>query len=445
MEQNTKAKKDSFSGEFGFILACIGSAVGLGNLWRFPVLISQFGGLTFFIPYTIFVVLVVYTGVISEYAMGRMTGKGPIGTFGETCKARGLEKTARRVGVIPVLTSLGLATGYAVIMGWVLYYLWLSITGQLMAYGQDIEALKANFNLAMGPGGCSLWIAIAGILCIVIMSTGVTEGIERCNRILLPALFGFLLVLSIYIAFLPGASEGYKYVFAWHPQELLNPRVWIYAFGQAFFSLSVFGSIGIIFGSYLPKGDNIPRSATFVGLFDMISALLATLVIIPAMATTGSQLSNGGPGLMFIYLAQVFNSMPGGAVVESLFYFCVAAAGITSMISVYEPFIALVKKKGNMTRDLAAAVVIACSCGAVIFFQHRAVTILDWLSNYAAPLSALLAAICFFWMLPKDKALKEVNDGALRKFGDGFYFTGRYVYCFLTLAALVLCIMLGGI
>ncbi len=443
--QQSAAPKQTFSGGVGFILACIGSAVGLGNIWRFPVLISQFGGLTFLIPYIIFVVLITYTGVIEEYALGRASGKGPIGAFGWACRERGCEKTARAIGILPILGSFGLGVGYSVVLGWVLYYCYQAVTGHLLSYNNNLPGLEAMFGNIACAGGCNWGIIAASVLCLLIMGAGVAGGIERANRILLPSLALLFIVLIGYIAFIPGAKDGFRYIFTLEPQHLLNPKVWIFAFGQAFFSLSVTGNIGIIFGSYLPKNEDIPRSAFFVALFDTLAALLATLMIIPAMATTGAQISSGGPGLMFIYLVDVFNRMPGGWLVQMMFFIGVSSAGITTLITIYEPSVALANKKLGISRWLTTVLVLALGCAVAVSIQSVTSEWMDILSIYICPMGALLAAMSFFWMQDKDKAIAAVNEGSSHPVGDAFHWIGKYIYCVATVIVLVAGVILGGI
>lgn len=446
MDSNQSApKKEAFSSGVGFVLACIGSAVGLGNIWRFPVMISQFGGLTFLIPYLVFVALIAYTGVIGEYSLGRASGKGPIGAIGWGFKYRGMEKLGRFLGCVPVLASYGLAIGYSVIMGWVLYYIYLSATWQIAALGNDVKALEATFGGIACAHGCDVAIVVATVVCLLILGFGVASGIERANRILLPSLAVLFVVLGTYICFLPGASDGYKYIFALDVTKMFSPRLLIFAFGQAFFSLSVAGNVGIIFGSYLSKSEDIPKSSWLVAIFDTIAALLATFVIIPAIGITGTKLSVGGPGLMFIYLQAVFNGIPGGAIVETLFFISVASAGVTTLITIYEPSIALLKKKLKVNRWTAATLILSVGCFVAILCQDIVSPWMDVISIYCCPLGALLAAIAFFWMLGKDESLNAVNEGAAHPVGEIFHAMGKFVYCLAAFFVIVAGALLGGI
>ena len=174
---------------------------------------------------------------------------------------------------------------------------------------------------------------------------------------MMPLLFGLFVVLGIYIAFLPGASDGYKYIFTLNLKGLLNWQVWLFAFGQAFFSLSVAGNGSVIYGSYLPKNEDLPFSARNVALFDTIAALLAMIVILPAMSAGGMEPSSGGPGLMFVYLVNVFNGMPGGRIVGMVFFICVLFAGVSSIVNLYEAPVAFLQEKLHLKRITSVAVI----------------------------------------------------------------------------------------
>ena len=181
--------------------------------------------------------------------------------------------------------------------------------------------------------GNSIWQIIGLVVSLIIMAMGVAGGIEKANKVMMPTLFLLFIALGIYISFLPGASDGYKYILTLRPAGLLDPQVWIFSFGQAFFSLSVAGNGSVIYGSYLSKDEDIPSSARNVALFDTIAALLAAFVILPSMAAGGVEPSAGGPGLMFVYLVNVFNGMPGGRIVGMVFFICVLFAGVSSIVN----------------------------------------------------------------------------------------------------------------
>ena len=270
------SKRDGFRSRGGFIIACIGSAVGMGNIWRFPTLVSKWGGMTFLLPYFLFVILIGSTGVIGEFALGRAAGAGPVDAFGMCTETRwGKRRPGELVGYIPVLGSLALAIGYTCVMGWIFKYTFLAFDGGLSATGQDMDGIVATFNATASAWGANVWVVVAVAVSFVIMSFGIAGGIEKANKIMMPILFLLFVGLGIYVGTLPGASDGYRYIFTIKPAGLLDPYVWIYAFGQAFFSLSVAGNGSVIYGSYLSKSECIPSSARNVALFDTIAALLA--------------------------------------------------------------------------------------------------------------------------------------------------------------------------
>mgnify|MGYP001649699393 CR=1 FL=1 len=305
LEDDTMSKqteRDAFRSRWGFILACIGSAVGMGNIWRFPYLVSAWGGMTFLLPYFLFVLLIGSTGIIGEMALGRSTRSGPIGAFGQAAALRGRRSTGEAVGYIPVLGSLALAIGYSCVVGWIFRYFALALDGGLFAMGQDMNVIVDRFNGTACGWGNNFWLVIALAVNFAIMAFGVGGGIERANKVMMPVLFFLFAGLGVYIATLPGAGDGYRYIFTLDPVGLADPKLWIYAFGQAFFSLSVAGNGTVIYGSYFSDDESIPSAARNVALFDTLAALLAALVIIPAMAAGGADLSDGGPGLMFIFL-----------------------------------------------------------------------------------------------------------------------------------------------
>ena len=279
----------------------------------------------------------------------------------------------------------------------------------------------------------------------VMMGLGVAGGIERTNKIMMPLLFVLFLGLGIYIFTLPGAKDGYRYIFAIDPRGLADIRVWIYAFGQAFFSLSIAGNGTVIYGSYLSDSEDLVKSARNVAVFDTLAALLAAFVIIPCMAADGAELSAGGPGLMFIYLLNVFHGMPGGKIVGMIFYVCVLFAGMSSLVNLFEAPVATLQERLGLGRVPAVAIIAAIGGGAALLIQGILSGWMDAVSIYICPLGAMLAAVFFFWVAGKEFALEAVNRGRDKKIGGWFYPLGKYVLVALALLALIAGAMLGGI
>ena len=434
-------KRDSFSSRWGFVLSCIGSAVGMGNIWMFPTRVSSFGGGAFLIAYLFFVVLIGSTGVIGEMAFGRAMGSGPVDAFGKACKNAAVGKA---LGVIPTLGSFAMAIGYTVVIGWILKYTIGAFTGTTL-FPETVDGFALFFNSTASSFGNNLWQIAALIIALVILIFGIGKGIEKANKIMMPVFFLLFAGIGVYLAFQPGAADGYKYIFSVDVNALKNWKTWIYALGQAFFSLSVAGNGTLIYGSYLCEKEDIPKSARNVAFFDTVAAMLAALVIIPAMATTGSQLNSGGPGLMFIFLPNLFKNMPGGNTICAVFFIAVLFAGLTSLINLYETSIASVQEKFRLKRSLSCLIV--CGSGLVIslFIQGIVSGWMDVLSIYICPLGAGLAGIMFFWVLGKKLVEAQVNKGRLKPVGKWFFPVGKYIFCPVCFVVLIVGAIMGGI
>ena len=437
-------KRDSFNNKWGFILACIGSAVGMGNIWMFPTRVSMYGGGSYLIPYFIFVALIGFTGVIGEMSFGRATKSGPVDAFGYACGTKNKRKLGEVIGFIPVLGALAMAIGYTVVMGWILKYMIGAFTGKTLAPA-DTEGFAASFGSMASAFGNNVWQIVALVIGIIILMFGVGRGIEKANKIMMPVFFILFAVLGIYVAFQPGAIEGYKYIFRVDPKAFADPKTWIFALGQAFFSLSVAGNGTLIYGSYLSDNEDIPAAAGRVALFDTIAAMLAALVIIPAMATTGAQLNQGGPGLMFIFLPELFKSMPGGYIVAIIFFVAVFMAGLSSLINLYEAPIATIQEKLHLGRKASCAIIAAIALIVSICIQGIVSGWMDILSIYICPLGAGLAGIMFFWICGKKYVETQVNTGRDKKLTDKFYPICKYIFCPTCFLVLILGIVLGGI
>ncbi len=437
-------KRDSFNNKWGFILSCIGSAVGMGNIWMFPTRVSMYGGGAYLLAYFIFVVLIGFTGVIGEMSFGRATRSGPVDAFGQACATKNKRMLGELLGYIPMLGALAMAIGYTVVMGWILKYMVGTFTGATLA-PTDMDGFGAAFGGMASAFGNNLWQILALAIGMFILIFGVGRGIEKANRIMMPIFFILFAILGVYVAFQSGASDGYRYIFHIDPRALADPQTWIFALGQAFFSLSVAGNGTLIYGSYLPDTEDIPAAAGRVAFFDTLAAMLAALVIIPAMATTGAQLDQGGPGLMFIYLPALFKSMPGGTFIAIIFFVAVFFAGLTSLINLYEAPIATLQEKLNLSRGASCGIIAVFALVVSICIQGIVSGWMDILSIYICPLGAGLAGIMFFWVFGKDFVEKHVNTGRAKKFTSAFLPVCKYIYCPVCVLVLILGIVLGGI
>ena len=417
----------------------------MGNIWMFPARVSKYGGGTFLLPYFLFVIMIGLSGVIGEMAFGRAARSGPIGAFGQAMASRGKgRRLGEAIGYIPVLGSLALAIGYSVIVGWILRYSAGSLTGTTLAPG-DVDGFTLAFSSMAGAFGNNFWQTVGLVITFIIMVLGISGGIEKINKIIMPLFFLLFLGLAVYMAFQPSAADGYRYIFRIDLKGLADPMTWVFALGQAFFSLSLAGNGTLIYGSYLDDREDVTNAAWKVALFDTLAALLAALVIIPAMATAGSGLDEGGPGLIFIYLPNLFKSMPGSRVLVIVFFTAVLFAGISSLINLFEAPIAALQQQFKLSRRTSVSVITAAALAIGLCIQGIVSGWMDYVSIYICPLGAGLAGIMFFWVFGSDYAKKEVEKGRLRPIGPWFSFMTSYLFCGLTAAVFVLGIVFGGI
>ena len=445
MQKNKKKDREVFGTRLGFVVACIGSAVGMGNIWMFPYRTGALGGAAFLIPYFIFVILLGFTGVIGEMAFGRSMETGPLGAFEKAMELRFGKKgkvPGKVIGMIPVIGSLGIGIGYSVVVGWFIKYLVSAFTGQLV----KIDDMGSYFgNLAVDFGSVP-WHMIGLALTFGIMLLGVNKGIEKMNKVMMPVFFVFFIFLFIRVCTLPGSVAGYRYLFVPKWEQLGNVKTWVYALGQAFFSLSLAGSGTIVYGSYLRKDVNIVQCAKNVAFFDTCAALLAGVVVIPAVFAFGLDVA-AGPPLMFITLPAVFQKMPLGWLFAIIFFIAVLFAALTSLVNLFETPIEAIQQQFGFGRGVSVAIVafIAATVGIFIESGNSVGAWMDAVSIYIIPLGALLAAIMFFWVCPKGYARTQVELGANKKLGKWFEPVTRYVFVGITLVVYVLGIFFGGI
>lgn len=445
MEKDNEVTRDQFRSKFGFVIACVGSAVGMANIWMFPYRTGKFGGAAFLIPYFIFVVFLGFSGVIGEMAFGRAMKTGPLGAFSKAMEMRFGEKSKKigtAIGVIPVLGSLGIAIGYSVVVGWVIKYLFTSLTGELT----QIEDMGAFFGALTGNFGSVGWHMAGLAITFVIMAFGVTQGIEKVNKVMMPVFFIFFILLAIRVVTLPGAVDGFRYLFVPNWEQLWKVDTWVYALGQAFFSLSLAGSGTVVYGSYLKNDVDIVSSAKNVAFFDTLAALIAGIVVIPAVFAFGLDVASGPP-LMFITLPVVFQQMPFGSLFAVIFFLAVLFAAITSLMNLFETPIEALQQKFGLSRKMAVCIVAVIGVAVSVFIEEgNAVSNwMDVISIYVIPLGALLAGIMFFWVCPKGFAKEQAELGCEKKLGKWFEPLTKYVFVGITLVVYVLGIFFGGI
>lgn len=445
MKTNEKEMRGEFSTKIGFIIACIGSAVGMGNIWMFPYRTGTFGGAAFLIPYFIFIIVLGFSGVVGEMAFGRGTKSGPLGAFPKAMEMRFGEKgkkPGKVIGMIPVAGSLAIAIGYSVVVGWFLKYLWSSVNGSL----GKIENMGIFFGETARNFGSIGWHMAGLALTFLIMVFGVSKGIEKMNKLMMPLFFVFFIILLVRVVTLPGGGGGFRYMFVPHWEQLANVKTWVYALGQAFFSLSLAGSGTLVYGSYLKKDVDVTECAKNVAFFDTCAALLAGMVVIPAVFAFGLDVQSGPP-LMFITLPAVFGQMPFGNLFAVIFFIAVLFAAVTSLMNLFEPTIEALQMQFQMSR-VKAVCIVACIAAAVgIFIENGDVvgTWMDVVSIYIIPAGALLAGIMFFWVCPKGYARKQVEFGRRKPLGKWFEPVTKYLFVGLTLIVYILGIFFGGI
>ncbi|MBQ2699906.1 MAG: sodium-dependent transporter, partial [Clostridia bacterium] len=260
----------TFASRWGFILSAVGSAVGMANVWGFPAKLGQHGGGAFLIAYLVFIVLFSLVGLSAEYAIGRRSRTGTLGSYQKAWATRSprMGRAGGALGWLPLMGSMCIALGYAVIIAYVLKALWGSLSGELMAV--DTAQWFKSFSEKEYSVIPFHIIVVAVTLLTLLMGA---KSIEKTNKVMMPLFFVIFVVLAVRVAFLPGAWEGYKFMFTPRWEELKNPMVWVWAMGQAFFSLSVTGSGMIVYGAYLGEKEDVVRVALRTALFDTIAAL----------------------------------------------------------------------------------------------------------------------------------------------------------------------------
>ena len=445
MSTETLEKRDGFNSKIGFILACVGSAVGMGNIWLFPYRMATYGG-AFLVIYLLFDILIGFSGVVGEMNFGRRAKAGPIGAFGEAAASRGEDKRkiGQLIGAFPMLGALALAIGYSVVVGWIVKYTCGSFTGSVLAPA-DPAGFGAAFGGMASAFGNNGWQIVALVVTFAIMTLGIAGGIEKANMIMIPLFYLMFIGLAIYVGFQPGAADGYKWMFTIDPKQFANPMLYVYALGQSFFSLSLAGNGTVIYGSYLDDKTDTISSAILITVFDTLAAMLAALVIIPAMATTGAVLSESGPGLMFISLPYLFKAMSGGQIVMIVFFVAVLFAGLTSLVNLFEAPIATLQDNLKFSRPKAVITIAVIGLVVSLCIQGIVSDWMDFVSIYVCPLGAGLAGIFFAWIWGKNAVEDEVSKGHGKRVNSLYYPLYKYLFCGLTMVVFIAGIAFGGI
>jgi len=418
--------RGSFGSKIGVVLATAGSAVGLGNVWRFPYTAGENGGAAFILIYIGCIMLLGIPGMVSEFIVGRHAQANAAKAYDVLSNGR----PWKFVGYLGILTSTIILGFYAVVAGWCLQYLFASIAGQING---DAEYVKNYFvSFSSDPLKPTLWGVAFILITHFVIVRGVRHGIEKASKLLMPILFILLLILVVASCMLPGALGGIRFLL--HPDfSKLSSSVMLEALGQAFFSLSLGTACLCTYASYFTKDTNLLRSASQIAVIDTLIAVLSGLMIFPAAFSVGVN-PDSGPSLIFITLPnvfqQAFSAIPAlGYVVSIMFYALLVFAALTSTISMHEIGTAffteefeLPRKKSAWVQTIVAGIIcVFCSLsvGAYSDLQLMGFSLMDFCdrltANFLLPLGAMLACLFVGWYIPKQVVRDEfTNEGALR-------------------------------
>ncbi len=407
-------QKHNFTSKLGFILAAAGSAVGLGNIWRFPYLAVRYGGGSFLLIYLVLAVSFGFTLMITEIAIGRKTGKSALYAFST------LNKKCKFIGILASIVPIIILPYYCVIGGWVVKYAWAFVAG-------DFKATVSNdyfTGFISQPGEPMVCLAIFIILTMIVILLGVNKGIETVSKILMPVLVLMTILIAAYVITRPGASAGLEYYLK-PDLSKINANAFLAAMGQLFYSMSLAMGIMITYGSYSSKQDNIESSVRNIEIFDTGIAFLSGLIIAPAVfvfSNGDAEAVKQGPTLMFVTLPKVFNSMAGGHIIGILFFMLVLFAALTSAISLMETVVSIFENRFNISRKFITILVtvyalilaIPSSLGFGVWsgFTIFGMTILDFFdfisNSVLMPVVAFLTCIFVGYIVKPKTVIDEV-------------------------------------
>ena len=443
----SKLERASFGSKLGVILATAGSAVGLGNIWRFPYMTGQNGGAVFIIIYIFCVLLLGIPCMVSEFIIGR---------HGQSNTARAFSKISggsawTLIGYMGVLTGFLISSYYAVVSGWCLEYLWASLLGKLQGDPAYISSYFESFS--QDPVKPVFWTFLILLATYLIIENGVRDGIERASKLMMPILFILLLIIVVASCMLPNANKGIEFLL--NPDmSKVNGDVFLAALGQAFYSLSIAMGCICTYASYFSKHTNLPGAAVQIGVIDFLVALLAGLVIFPAAFSVGVN-PDSGPSLLFITLPNVFQQafsvIPGlGYIIAMLFYVLLSMAALTSLMSLQEVSTAFIEEELGATRKIASLIVTVCcmflaifcslSLGVVEryhFFGMSLFSLFDFVTGQLfLPIVGFLTCILIGWFVPHKIVRDEFTNRGTLDNGGLFH-----IYLFLVKYVCPICIM----
>ena len=411
-----------WSSRFAFIMASVGFAVGLGNIWRFPYVTGENGGGAFVIVYLLCVFAIGVPCVMAELLVGRRGQSSPSKSMAAVAEESGHSRAWGSVGGLGVFTAYTISITYAVVVGWVLWYL---IQATMTGFsGADAVSSTQDFDALLADGSTMLIMTVVGNLIVGgIIYAGVTGGIERAVTVMMPLLFALLVGLSIYNMFAGGFGETLSWLFTPDFSKIDGP-VLLAAVGQAFFSIGVGMGGMMTYGSYLPANFSITRGAMMIVLADTMVALLAGFVVFPMVFNYGLDIA-GGAGLIFQTLPVAFAQMPGGHVFAVLFFVMLSVAGVTSMVGLLESVTSWTDQRTTLGREMSAIVVVGsvtfCSIASVLSYNvWQDVTLFGMNFNAASeglydkitlPLGGLLIALFVGWFMKRELSFSELATG----------------------------------
>ena len=447
MAANRISIHGQWSSRWIFILAATGSAVGLGNIWRFPYVTAENGGGAFVLIYLVCIVLVGLPIMMSEIMLGRRGRRSPIHTMEALAEEEGRSRHWRLVGVMGVLAGFFILTFYSIVAGWTLAYIVRAVSG--MFQGVNAQETQAVFAaLVSDPERLLAWHTLFMIMTVFVVARGIEQGLEQAVRYLMPALLLLLLFLVGYSLTTPGFSAALSYLFKPDFSQV-GPSTILVALGQAFFSLSLGMGAIMAYGSYLSDNASIPGTTASIAALDTGVALLAGLAVFPIMFSFGLQPEEGGPGLLFKILPIAFGQMSYGSILAVVFFTLLMLAAWTSALSILEPVTAwLVEKTGySRTRAAVSAGLVAWALGLgsllslnlwseAKLFGMTFFGLMEYLSvNIMLPVGGLLISVFAAWFMSRSSSFAEL------KLGNGAYLAWKLAAMFIAPAGVILILL----
>ncbi len=413
-------ERETFGSRFGSVMALMGVAVGLANVWRFPYMAGSYGGAAFVLLYIFFGIVLGIPAIMAEWTLGRFTRQGPAGAFVTAGMPGG-----RAIGMMLFFTVFMANSYYTLVVGQVLFYtLETSFVGEA---GANPESFFETMLTGITVWNVSVTAtAFAGVGTVLYF--GVRRGIESVSCVVVPLVFMALLAVIARSVTLPGAAEGIRF-FLLHDFSKLNAQTVLAALGQVFFSLSLGGTFFLLYGSYLRDDENIPRTAIQIALGDLTAAMLGGLAILPAVFAMGVEPASG-PSLLFVTLPGVFAAMPGGAVVGGVFFGALFTAAFLSAIAAMEVLVDGVNHYWHWSRGKALAVLIPIQL-VIALPSMASSNFLQWndriWGSTMQPIGSALTLVALGWFVARGKALAEINHGSSMAIGPFWIFWIRWV------------------